>query len=90
MWVPEHLIHSLLTLLHLGVDISADGTRWEGEKRENMIHGKQTVHAFEKLTNAFYVNGRMKSFKVITDKNESLYLAGIPHKALAPNWSEFV
>ena len=71
--------------------IRPDGTRWEGEKRENKWYGKITEYiADDSMDNFVYENDYIISNKEITDKNDSFYLESVPHKALAPDWSKFV
>ena len=65
--------------------------RTEGERRENKPHGKRTLHHADGIMeNHVFENGIYRSEKEITDKDEAFYLGGVPHKAFAPNWSDFV
>ena len=42
------------------------------------------------MDNEVWENGRCKSNKQITDKDEAFYLDSVPNKALAPNWSDYI
>ena len=80
-----------LQLVNIGMMIKSDKNRWEGEWKENEYHGKSTIHYTDgSMMNSVRDNGKYKSEKEITDKDECFYLSGIPQKALAPDWSEFV
>ena len=57
----------------------------------NKLHGKRTWHIKNgSIKNEIWENGSFKSSKEITDKNESFYLEGIPVKALASNWTDYI
>ena len=74
------------------VAIWPDGTRWEGEVRENDWFGKMTIHwPAGNVENVIWENGYYKLHKDVTgNKDDQFYLDGKAHKAIAANWSDYI
>ena len=69
--------------VYIGTVSLTTGDRFEVEMRENKEYGKSTYHYVDGTAeNRVYKDGERKSEKNITDKDESFYLSGVPHKAL--------